>query len=139
MNTRFEYRYRDGEGYKKFGEVVIKGEFTLEQLRPHLYEGDFFVPSEVGLEDLQDIPYQDYDHVWHELDSAEPTADEPTVGLTAEELVSRFRAAGAVGWDTEMVAKRMTETTSAEELVSVMRMLEKRAKAIGRDKGLPKI
>ncbi len=138
MNTRFEYRYRDGENYKQFGEVVIKGEFTLEQLRPHLYEGDFFVPSEIGLEDLQEYPYQDYDHVWHELDSAEPTEDEPTVELTAEEIVSRFSAAGAVGWDTETVSKRMTETTSAEELASMMRMLERLAKTIGRDGEIPK-
>lgn len=125
MNTRFEYRYRDGENYKKFGEVVIKGEFTLEQLRPHLYEGDFFVPSEIGLEDLQEHPYQDYDHVWHELDSAEPTEDEPTVELTAEEIVSRFSAAGAVEWKTETVFKRMMETTPGEE-IALMKALYKR-------------
>jgi hypothetical protein len=125
MNTRFEYRYRDGENYKKFGEVVIKGEFTLEQLQPHLYEGDFFVPSEIGLEDLQEHPYQDYDHVWHELDSAEPTEDEPTVELTAEEIVSRFSAAGAVEWKTETVFKRMMETTPGEE-IALMKALYKR-------------
>lgn len=125
MNTRFEYRYRDGENYKKFGEVVIKGEFTLEQLQPHLYEGDFFVPSEIGLEDLQEYPYQDYDHAWHELDSAEPTEDEPTVELTAEEIVSRFSAAGAVEWKTETVFKRMMETTPAEE-IALMKELYKR-------------
>ena len=125
MNTRFEYMYRDGGNYKKFNEVVIKGEFNLEQLRPHLYNGDFFVPSEIGLEDLQEYPYQDYDHVWHELDSAEVTEDEPTVEVSAEEIVSRFSAAGAVKWETETVFKRMMETTPDEE-IALMKALYKR-------------
>ena len=125
MNTRFEYMYRDGGNYKQFNEVVIKGEFSLEQLRPHLYNGDFFVPSEVGLEDLQEYPYQDYDHVWHELDSAEPTEDEPTVEISAEEIVSRFSAAGAVKWETRTVFNRMMEMTPHEE-IALMKELYKR-------------
>lgn len=109
MNTRFEYRYRDGQNYKLYSEVVIAGEFTLDQLRPHLYEGEFFVPSEVGLDDLQEYPYRSCDHVWHELVSAEPTEDAPTVEVRAEELVARFRKAGAVKWETAGVNERMME------------------------------
>lgn len=107
MNTRFEYQYRDGHNYKQYNEVVIGGEFTLGQLRPYLYEGAFFVPSEVGLNDLQEEPYGACDHVWHELVSAEPTEDVATVELRAKELVARFRAAGAVGWETAGVFARM--------------------------------
>lgn len=109
MNTRFEYMYRDGQNYKQYNEVVIAREFTLDQLRPHLYEGEFFVPSEVGLDDLQEYPYRSCDHVWHGLVSAEPTSGTPTVDVSAEELVERFREAGAVKWETAGVYERMVE------------------------------
>ena len=109
MNTRFEYLYRDGHNYKQYNEVVIQGEFTLEQLRPHLYEGEFFMPSEVGLEDLQEYPYRNCDHIWHQLVSAESTEDAQTVETSAEELVARFRQAGAAKWDTPLVNERMME------------------------------
>lgn len=109
MNTRFEYMYRDGHNYKQYNEVVIQGEFTLDELRPHLYEGEFFMPSEVGLEDLQEYPYRNCDHIWHQLVSAELTEDVPTVEVRADELVARFQNAGAVKWDTPMVNERMAE------------------------------
>ncbi len=109
MNTRFEYLYRDGHNYKQYNEVVIQGLFTLDQLRPHLYEGQYFMPSEVGLEDLQEYPYRGCDHIWHELVSAEPTDDAPTVEVRADELMVRFRKAGAVKWETPAVNERMME------------------------------
>jgi len=112
MNTRFEYMYRDGQNYKQYNEVVIKGEFTLDQLRPHLYEGEFFMPSEVGLDDLQEYPYRNCDHVWHQLVSAEPTEDAPTAEVDADELVAGFRKAGALKWETALVDERMMEIGS---------------------------
>jgi hypothetical protein len=101
--------YRDGENYKQYNEVVIGGEFTLDQLRPHLYEGESFMPSEVGLEDLQEYPYRNCDHIWHQLVSAEPTKDAPTVEMGAEALVVCFRKAGEVNWETPLVNERMME------------------------------
>lgn len=109
MNTRFEYLYRDGHNFKQYNEVVIKGEFTLDQLRPHLYERNYFMPSEVGLDDLQEYPYRNCDHIWHQPVSAEPTKDAPTVEVAAEELVERFQKAGAVKWETDAVNERMME------------------------------
>jgi hypothetical protein len=47
------------------------------------------------------------------------------VELTAEEIVSRFSAAGAVEWKTETVFKRMMETTPGEE-IALMKALYKR-------------
>ncbi|MCF6285901.1 MAG: hypothetical protein L3K26_11995 [Candidatus Hydrogenedentes bacterium] len=109
MNTRLEYMYRDGENYKQFGEVVLAGEVTIAQLKPHLYEGGFFMPSEVGLEDLQETPYLACDHVWHELEETVPIDNAPTVDISAKELLIRFKAAGRVKWDTKTVAARMME------------------------------
>ena len=109
MNTRFEYMYRDGENYKQYAEVVIKGALTPEQLRPYLYDGQFFLPSEVGLEDLQEYPYRHYDHIWHEPVAADPTNDAPTVEVRAEDLVARFQHAGRTKWKTPTVKQRMLE------------------------------
>ncbi len=109
MNTHIEYMYRDGGNYKLFNEVVLKGEVTLEQLQEHFYEGDFFVPSEVGLEDLQELPYRECDHVWHEIVAVCPVKDSPTVELTASEFLARFVLAGKARWSTRRVMARMME------------------------------
>ena len=109
MNTRLEYMYRDGENYKQHGDVVVRGELTLAELKPHFHDYEFFIPSEVGLEDLQNTPYLACDHVWHELHVAEPTDEAPTVNISAQELLARFKAAGSVKWETEAVNARMME------------------------------
>jgi hypothetical protein len=109
MNTRIEYMYRDGENYKQFREVILVGEVTIAELRPHYYEGSFFIPSVVGLEDLQRTPYLACDHVWHEIVGAEPTDESPTVDISANVLLARFKAAGKVKWETEDVFTRMME------------------------------
>ena len=114
MNTRFEYLYRDGENYKQYGEVVIGGAFTLAELQPHLYEGQFFMPSEVGLDDLQEYPYRNCDHVWHELASAEPTSDTPTSDLSANAFLQCMKAAARARWDTDTVRRRMMEIACGE-------------------------
>lgn len=112
MNTRLEYMYRDGHNYKQFNEVVIAGEITIDQLRPCYYEGQFFVPSEVGLEDLQVFPYRDCDHIWHEILETTRTQDVPTAAVTAKSLFERFQQAAAVEWNTTLVNERMSDMTS---------------------------
>ncbi len=109
MNTHIEYRYRDGGNYKLFHEVILSGEVTFEQIQEHFYEGEFFVPSEVGLEDLQEPPYRECDHVWHEIASVIPTEKAPTVDLAASEFLARFALAGNARWTTESVMARMME------------------------------
>ncbi len=109
MNTRIEYMYRDGENYKLFHEVVVAGVVDIGQLQPHFFEGSFFMPSAVGLDDLQERPYRDCDHVWHELECAEATDAQPTVSTTAEELLARFSAVGRAGWSAKIVSARMAE------------------------------
>jgi len=111
MNTRFEYMYRDGENYKQYNEVVLEGAFTLDQLRPYLYEGQFFLPSEVGLDDLQEYPYRHCDHIWHEMVSADLTDDAPTVEVRAEEFVARFERAGGTKWANAAVNARSIDFT----------------------------
>ena len=106
MNTQLEYLYRDAGNYKWFSEVVIVGTLELENIESYLYEHQFFIPSEVGLSDLQPEELTEDDHIWHEIVSLNETVDEPTVKISAVELVEGFKAAYAVEWNWFEVMKR---------------------------------
>ena len=106
MNTRLEYLYRDGSNYKQHHEVVMQGGISEDDLRPLLWEHEFFRPSAVGLPDLQHrfreqgyaFPNED-DHPWHEIESVAATEDPPTVDVTAAAFLSRMRACHVKGWE----------------------------------------
>lgn len=84
-NTKIMYMYRDEDNYKINSYVVLKGEMAdLEKkaLIKKLDEDRYFIPSQVGLTDLQESmssPIGDRDHVWHELqdDDITLTDDDP--------------------------------------------------------------
>ena len=103
MNTLFSYFYRDACNYKLYNEVVIEGVLGLDELTPFLHDAAFFVPSELGLADLQDNPFTNDDHIWHEIDSVEPTQQPPTCSLTASEFCAAFQNAGLNGWNEDSV------------------------------------
>ena len=100
MNTKINYLYRDGGNYKVYNEAVISGVFTEEQKKTILDCldcGEFFVPSAVGLPErtMEDYGFDydtELDHPLFEKEDNffEETADEPTVEITAEELVQAF-------------------------------------------------
>jgi hypothetical protein len=128
FNTRLTYRYRDEHNYKCTTSLVLAGEptpATLRELRGGLSEGEWFIPSQVGLEDIQDAlqqfdsphsiaeyeaePSLDPDHPWHEL--------EPTIGedleLTAEPTTTKAmsfaqlaRAIAEHDWDDTISVRR---------------------------------
>ncbi|NQZ60199.1 MAG: hypothetical protein HRT88_22340 [Lentisphaeraceae bacterium] len=52
-NSKIYYLYRDAANYKAFNEVIIAGPLQLEDLTPYFHDHHFFIPSEIGLEDLQ--------------------------------------------------------------------------------------
>lgn len=108
MNTRLSYLYRDASNYKQAAGVTLSGsasEADRALIDSRLDQGEWFIPSQVGLRDLQrDFQsggnlYED-DHVWHELDverDIEDTHNAPTVAMTWSELVARF--ASVTDWD----------------------------------------
>lgn len=98
MSTSFEYLYRDAANYKVFETVVLCGALRMEDLTPFLHEGDFFIPSQVGLMDLQPSLKTEFDHGWHEIVEVKPTDEEVTTPLTAAKLAASFRAAAANHW-----------------------------------------
>lgn len=106
MNTKITYQYRDAENYKKWDSVVIQGVISLNALIPFLFDKEFFIPSEVGFKDLQELPIQEYDHIWHEILDVSPTNDEPTHSIGADYLLQSFQKASDNSWNHVDVFKR---------------------------------
>lgn len=100
VNTKISYLYRDADNYKVRHEVVIAGSVSEEQekaIEDSLDEGVYFIPSQVGLPDDRFGNVTEADHPWFEWVGVEPTADRPTLHVTAEELTAKFVDA-ANGW-----------------------------------------
>ena len=110
MNTLIHYLYRDASNYKAHHEIIVRGEITFADLTPFLESGEFFIPSQIGLPDLQAQLGQptDDDHAWHHLTPEDftPTPEPPTVKLTARGLRTRLRRAHATGWDVSAAMDR---------------------------------
>lgn len=101
MNTRIEYMYRDACNYKTFKEIVLKGAAAPGVFFAALHDGEFFIPFDVGLPELQPTPFTIDDHIWHTLERISLTDDDPDAefSITATELANRFQAYGSTGWD----------------------------------------
>lgn len=99
MNTQFSYLYRDAWNYKKFHSIILPGVVTLEQIEPFLRDQTFFIPSEVGLLDLQEDVFKSYDHIWHEIEAIKLTDEQPTVAVDASTLLANFRIAHDKNWN----------------------------------------
>jgi hypothetical protein len=95
-NTLVEYMYRDASNYKQYDAVVFLGTPTKEE-KEFLQQPELnFIPTEVGLEPLQDrmvgFPDED-DHVYHELTDVEETDQEATDGRSISEFVAELQGA----------------------------------------------
>jgi hypothetical protein len=111
MNTELRYLYRDASNYKQHGEVVLAGEMAESEAWSELWEEVYFIPSAVGLANLQHLfreqgfPFPtDDDHPWHEVESICPTKSGSTVALSAAELLRRLTECRATGWETYLLA-----------------------------------
>lgn len=105
MNTQFCYLYRDACNYKSFNEIVISGTLDPEQITPCLKDKTFFIPSEVGLDDLQSEEWTVDDHVWHEIENIYATMENPTTNINATQLLEKFRIADENGWNEFTITK----------------------------------
>lgn len=98
MNTRFTYMYRDVGNYKYYRTVVLSDPLEVNDLRACLHEHDYFVPSIVGLIDLQPDPLTVDDHIWHEVFEICSTNEPPTIDTSSAGLVLKFRKAKNLDW-----------------------------------------
>lgn len=108
MNTRINYLYRDADNYKVYNECVIQGEMTEEQeqrIIACLDEGEYFVPSCVGMPEKKFDTETEADGPWFEWRGFELTEHEPTLEIGANELVARFEKASN-GWQEARTAPK---------------------------------
>ena len=108
MNTSFYYQYRDASNYKQDITVILAGSLTqsqIEEIMKTREDGEYFIPSQVGLNDLQchmiDGGDTEDDHVWHEMEgnAFTNTDKEPTTTMTSEQLYQNFKVIKASEWD----------------------------------------
>ena len=107
MNTQITYQYRDAANYKEFDAVIVHGQLSLYDIEKYLYEKEFFIPSEIGLKDLQPENLCSDDHIWHEILEVNHTNDEATINITAGKVISNFRRASLEEWNILEVSKRL--------------------------------
>ncbi len=107
MNSRICYMYRDACNYKSFNEVVVAGVVDEGVLRGELREAAYFIAWDVGLPELQSEDWAECDHIWHELEGVEPTADAADFALSGVELLEAMRASKARGWGEVGALKRL--------------------------------
>ena len=107
MNSQISYQYRDASNYKVFDTVIIRGLFSLHDIEQYLYEKEFFIPSEIGLKDLQPKKLTHDDHIWHEILEICNTNEKPTADITAEEIVLNFERAAREEWNILEASKRL--------------------------------
>ncbi|HBB67911.1 MAG: hypothetical protein A2X28_04030 [Elusimicrobia bacterium GWA2_56_46] len=95
MNTLLEYLYRDASNYKQHGRVVLQGVISLSSIRHLLFDKTYFIPSQVGLPDLQ--------HKFQEQGFEYPTDDDQDAGSSGSELMRELKmSSGAI---SKLVAK----------------------------------
>lgn len=102
MNTRIVYLYRDASNYKVRNTAVIRGELSeadQQTILSCLEDGEYFIPSQVGLDEERFGSKTEDDHAWFELEPgfAEPTNAVPC-DLDCARLVANFMAAKG-NWD----------------------------------------
>lgn len=100
-NTIFSYLYRDASNYKKANAVVVRGTFQESDeaaIQAALFEGEYFIPRQIGLPEERFGALNEDDHCWFEYSDMTLTSAATTVDLTVAELVNRFTAVGSSGW-----------------------------------------
>lgn len=82
-NTVLQYMYRDGANWKQLGRTVFSGRITREDvvaIVDALHDGEWFIPGQIGLEDLQEGWDPQYDHPFHSICCFELTLESANDG-----------------------------------------------------------
>lgn len=96
-NTKIKYMYRDGSNFKFLGWFTVEGSLSFNDIQKYLHESEFFIPHEVGLDHLLNLPMNQDDHYLHTFENFEAT-DEIEYICSAEEFSERMCKANSKGW-----------------------------------------
>lgn len=97
MLTKIDYMYRDASNFKFRGTFFVCGHLRFKVLADFLFDNEFFVPQEVGLNHLLRMPMNRDDHYLHTFEKFE-TAKHGEAICSADELISRFYQSHTKGW-----------------------------------------
>lgn len=117
MNTKFEYLYRDASNYKTVNEFILEGTFTEEdeeKIIACLFDGDYFIPCQLGLPEERFEEWTEDDHCWFEYLSMSETRMQPDLTedgkiMTVGDLVAAFEKANKEGWNDQVHADEILE------------------------------
>lgn len=95
-NTEINYLYRDAANFKLYTSIVIPGVLSKEQegvIRSCLFDGEWFVPAQVGLPDDNKYSDSEDDHPlfeWTGIKHVQKPVSNGLEHLTPDVLVKRF-------------------------------------------------
>jgi hypothetical protein len=108
-NVRFQYLYRDGSNYKKWGDVVFSNadDLSIESIRKSL-RGSFsddglFIAHQVRIPEVflaEEYELDSDDHCFHEFADVEATSDaqnDPS-GRSIGEFMTEAAKEAKIGW-----------------------------------------
>lgn len=94
------YLYRDADNYKFHGSFCLVGVLDIRYIEEYLFDGEYFIPSKVGLDDLQPPEKTAADHFLHEIIEINQQLV-PIDNMTAEEFIRRLKSVNSRGWFNE--------------------------------------
>lgn len=97
QNTKIEYMYCDGSNYKFYGDFTVQGSLTEDDIKQYLHDHEFFIPHEVGLDHLLNLPMNQDDHYLHTFESFEATKETLSM-CNSDEFIKRMKTADEKGW-----------------------------------------
>ena len=96
MNTEICFIYRDGSNYKYATRIILKGTVSEEEimsLENYLFEGDGFIPEQIGVSCIRPSEFTVDDHPFCELhpEDFDLTDEQPTEKMTAAEFIQAIK------------------------------------------------
>lgn len=96
-DTIIEYMYRDAGNYKFYGTFCLSGSLTKKEIEQYLINGEYFIPTEVGLNSLVPSHMNSDDHMLHEFISFTGSAVDDCL-MDTTDFISLVKTAHKAGW-----------------------------------------
>jgi hypothetical protein len=108
-NIRFQYLYRDGSNYKRWGDVVfsnvddLSAESILQSLRKSFSGDGLFIAHQIRIPEVflaGEYTLNEDDHCFHEFADVEMVSDAPNdaSGRSISEFMAEVAAESKRGW-----------------------------------------
>ena len=103
-DTIINYMYRDAGNYKFYGDFCLSGILTMKEIEPYLINGEYFVPTEIGLPSLVPEKMNSDDHLLHEFVSFSYSISTGHI-MSKAEFIRLVKNAHTTGWFKRDISK----------------------------------